>query len=1012
MLYQLSMKNLYILTLSLFTTLASTAQVVINEYSCSNRAITDAYNNYEDWIELYNGGSSAVNLAGYYLSDKLDNPTKWQFPAVSIPANGRLVVVCSRRNGLFGGVPHTNFTLTQIEPEDIVFSAPDGTLIESVPIVVAQRNHSRGRITDGSSTWGVFATPTYGTPNTGSWLSYTEKPVLSLAPGFYQGTQSVTMSVSDPSLTIRYTTNGSEPTTASTAYTGPISISQTTVVRARAFSTNAQIGPGFIETNTYFVNVTHQLPVVSVCGTQLGQLFGGSWGISPVGVLEYFETDGTLIDEVVGDFNKHGNDSWAYPQRGVDFVGRDEAGYDEDISHQLFITTPRDNFKRVILKAGANDNYPFSNGAHIRDAYVQSLSQLGNLDLDERSSSFVVVYLNGEYWGLYDIREKADDHDYTEYYYDQSREYKDSPNHIHYLKTWGGTWQEYGAPAAQPSWVALRTFILNNNMGDAANFQYVSDNFNWQSLIDYFVTGSVVVAADWLNWNTAWWRGTNPDGDALGWRYVLWDMDNTFGHGTNYTGVPNTGPTANPCNVENLNDPGGQGHTLVLNKLLNENPMVYQYYVTRYADLMNTTYSCQFMLAKLDSMVAVMESEMPGQIAKWGGTYAGWESRVTTLRNWIINRCTNLVTGMQDCYDLTGPYVQKIEVQPSGAGQVRLNTETITNFGAVRNVFGGIETILEALPQGNYQFSHWTFNNTVVTDPTQILLMIDINQNNDIVAHFVDITQNQNQLIYYWHFNNFELVNETPVNAILADYQLFPLANATMTYTGGDPNMDPVNTDGSSQNLQLGELAGKGCRVRNPSEGRSVVFNLPTTGLEEIQFLYSIKRTNSGQLINNISYSIDGVNYINAGLATTTVNITVDYQLVSVDFTDIPGVNDNPNFHIRIQFEGNTNQANGNNRFDNITLTGALINSNPSSIIENNFEFTVFPNPSTNRFNVSATENVKSYRVVDLLGKTIMHVKNMDLAEFEVIMQNFAPGVYVLELTTASGTAQTRIIKQ
>lgn len=1013
MLNQHAMKNLYFLAITLLSAISLNAQVVINEYSCSNRQITDAYNNYEDWVELFNSSGSSINLEGYYLSDKVDNPTKWQFPSVSIPANGRLVVLCSRRDGLFNGVPHTNFSLRQINPEDIVFSAPDGTLIESIPILLTQRNHSRGRITDGSEIWGIFQSPTYGTPNAGAWQSYTEKPTISLTPGFYQGTQTVSMTVSDQNLSIRYTTNGAEPTAASTLYTGPITVSQTTVVRARAFSSNSDIGPGFIETNTYFIDVTHALPVVSVCGTELAQLFNGSWSLRPVGVLEYFDENGNFIDEVVGDFNKHGNDSWAYPQRGVDFIGRDEAGYNEELNHPLFITTQRDKFKRIILKAGANDNYPFSNGAHIRDAYVQSLSQLGELDLDERSSSFVVVYMNGEYWGLYDIREKADDHDYTDFYYSQNRQYKGAPNHIHYLKTWGGTWQEYGSPLAQPSWVALRNYILNNNMGDAANFAYVDENFNWQSLIDYFVVGSVTVCADWLNWNTAWWRGTDPEGDALRWRYVLWDLDNTFGHGANYTGIPNTGPTADPCNVENLNNPGGQGHTLILNKLLDENPMVYQYYVTRYADLMNTTFSCQYMHYVLDSMLELMETEMPAQIVRWGGTYNGWQSRVNILKDWIDARCLNLVEGMIDCYDLTGPYVQKIEVYPAAAGQVRLNTEIINNFGAVRNVFGGIETILEAIPQGNYQFSHWEFNNTIITDPTEIMQILEIESNNDIVAHFVDVTLSANQLIYYWHFNNLELVNDTPVNAILADYQLFPNANATMTYAGGDPNMDPVNSDGSNQNLQLGEQPERAVRVRNPSEGRAVIFNLPTTGIEEVRFLYSVKRTNQGQLINNVSYSIDGVNYITAGLSQTSYDITTNYQLILLDFSDISTVNDNPNFHIRIQFEGNTAQLNGNNRYDNISLTGSIIGGGgPVSVDEFKFEFVLFPNPSSNNFNVISSENVKEYRVVDLLGKTVLHVRNMDVSEFEIFMQTFAPGVYVLELTTASGTAQTRMVKQ
>lgn len=1006
------MKYLFSFLLSLISIFGYT-QVVINEYSCSNRNITDMFNEFEDWVEFYNVSGSSVNLQGYYLSDKVNNPLKWQFPNVSVPANGRLLVICSGRDGVFGGVPHTNFRLNQINQENIVFSDPSGALIENVPLQLTQLNQSRGRVTDGNVNWGIFETPSYGTPNNNAKLGYTEKPTLSLMPGFYSGTQTLSMSVNSADLTIRYTLNGTEPTAASPIYSSPISITQTTVVRARAFSNDASIAPGFIETNTYFINATHAIPVVSVCGTQLAQLFGGNSGLKPVGVLEYFDKNGNFIDEVVGDFNKHGNDSWAYAQRGVDFVGRDEAGYNEELSHQLFSTSPRDKFKRIMLKAGANDNYPFSNGAHIRDAYVQTLSQLGNLDLDERSSSFVAVYMNGQYWGLYDIREKADDHDYTEYYYGQTRQYSGSENYIHYLKTWGATWTEYGGSAAQPAWVALRNFILNNNMGDGANFQYVSDNFNWKSQVDYFVINSVTVCADWLNWNTKWWRGTDPTGTAQQWRYVLWDMDNTFGHGANYTGIPNTGFTADPCNVENLPNPGGQGHTQILSKLINENPIVEQYYITRYADLMNTTFSCAFMNQVLDSMVAVMDTEMPAQIARWGGNYNTWQTRVQTLKNWINNRCVNLVEGMIDCYDLTGPYVQKIEVSPAFSGHVRMNSEVITSFGAVRNVFGGIETILEAIPQGNFQFSHWTFNNTVITDPNLILQQIDFSTNNDIVAHFYDLTETDNQMIYYWHFNNFELINDTPVNAILADYQLFPGANAAMTYTGGDPNMDPVNNDGSTLNLQLGEGAGKAVRVRNPSDGRSIVFNLPTTGVEDIRFLFAVKRTNQGQLSNKLSYSVDGINYITAGLTQTTINITVDYQLVLVDFSNISAVNNNPNFHIRIEFEGNTNQANGNNRYDNISLTGKMI-QDPGVFIQEHrtMEFVVFPNPSSENFIVSASENIREFRIIDLLGKTVIHSKGMNISEFEIYSKFFAPGVYVLELTSELGTVQTRIVKQ
>src|SRR5688572_19366664 len=74
-------------------------QVVINEYQCSNLStVTDFYNNYEDWFELYNAGASSVDLTGYHLSDKASNPTKWQIPSGNIPAGGYMRVFCNGRS--------------------------------------------------------------------------------------------------------------------------------------------------------------------------------------------------------------------------------------------------------------------------------------------------------------------------------------------------------------------------------------------------------------------------------------------------------------------------------------------------------------------------------------------------------------------------------------------------------------------------------------------------------------------------------------------------------------------------------------------------------------------------------------------------------------------------------------------------------------------------------------------------------------------------------------------------
>jgi hypothetical protein len=97
------MKKWLLLPLAFISFLSNAQSIVINEYSCSNiNGITDAYNQREDWVELYNTTGAPIDLTGYYLSDKSTNLTKWQIPSGSINANGFKMVFCSKRNTVFG----------------------------------------------------------------------------------------------------------------------------------------------------------------------------------------------------------------------------------------------------------------------------------------------------------------------------------------------------------------------------------------------------------------------------------------------------------------------------------------------------------------------------------------------------------------------------------------------------------------------------------------------------------------------------------------------------------------------------------------------------------------------------------------------------------------------------------------------------------------------------------------------------------------------------------------------
>jgi hypothetical protein len=156
--------------------------------------LSDAYGENEDWIELLNTTASAVNLTGWYLSDRPTNLTKWQIPSGSIPANGYKMVFCSKRNTVNGNEYHTNFNLSQTEGEWIILTNPAFMVVDSFKIKhLTKSDHSIGRTSNGAATFSLFTTPTPNAPNANPIPFYTPKPLFSLAPGFYAGNQTVSI---------------------------------------------------------------------------------------------------------------------------------------------------------------------------------------------------------------------------------------------------------------------------------------------------------------------------------------------------------------------------------------------------------------------------------------------------------------------------------------------------------------------------------------------------------------------------------------------------------------------------------------------------------------------------------------------------------------------------------------------------------------------------------------------------------------------------------------------------
>lgn len=745
-------KLLFIVISILFSFVSINAQIKINEYSASNSGTTilDNTGNNADWIELYNSGATSVNLGGMNLSDETADMTKFMIPSgTTIAPNGFLRIWCSGLGSSADGVGHlhTNFKLTQCQGDWIILSN-GSTIVDSVKLRITQATHSMGRMPNGSAVWNVFTSPTPNASNTTTgYLSYAPTPKMDVPPGFYSGTKIVSLNVTPSnSITIYYTTDGSAPTTGSTMYvSAPVSISVTSVLRAYAVSSDPAILPSFMETNTYFINETinSNYGVVSISGgAPLNNLLGGNSSLEPATHFEYFENQ-SFKTEGFGLADKHGNDSWAYPQRGIDIETLDEYGYNNAFKHTFFTdakmgASTRNEFQHIMIKAAASDNYPGDKpqlACHMRDAFVQTYAFQKGLELDGRRNKHVIVFKNGTYWGIYELRE-AFEEDYTDYYYNQ-------PN-IMELKYWG-SYVNTPPIAWQNDWANLYNFVMSNSMTNVANYAYVDSALSFKSLVDYMIYNSYVVNSDFINWNSAWWRGINVNKDKHKWRYYMWDMDNVYDLGEDFSGIGNTGMTADPCVYTNVFQNGGpkEGHPDILEKLMT-NPDFKSFYINRYADLLNTAFKCEKIMEHYNYFKTILTPEMPRQVAKWGGSMTEWNKNMDTLQSKIQQRCSYIESKIKSCYNVTGPYDITVDVYPPGAGTVKLNSLNLTDYIWSGKYFGGVKMIFQQTVSDTvlYEFDHWEFKNHVPSaNTTDDSVSIQLATSDNVIAHYNEKTK-------------------------------------------------------------------------------------------------------------------------------------------------------------------------------------------------------------------------------------------------------------------------------
>lgn len=713
------------------------AQVIINEFSAKNTgAIYDFEDDSSDWIEIYNGNSTAYDISNHFLSDDFDEPEKWQFPNISIPPNGRILIFASGKD-LVGNHPHTNFKLSG-DGEEVILSTPNGIEMDSRRYQALPDNFSLGRMFDGSDEWACFANPTPNNSNslgTGLLGCYLDTPVFSLSGGFYDS--SITLEISADANTVYYTTDGSIPTEESLPYNGTITVDTTTVIRAISYSSEGYFSA--VETHTYIINEgISDIPVISIAtdpcnlwSEEKGIYILGSnadtifpfWGANfwqdwdiPIS-MEFFEEDQTLAFKGTYDSKIHGGrGTRSQPMKALRILAKDK--YEQPyIEHQVFPTKEVSQFKRLVLRNSGSDFCK----SHFRDGIAHDIVLKEGLDIDVNGYRPSIVFLNGVFWGIHNIREKLDE------YYLQSNHAADIDN-VDILEE-----QDLVVLGDFSVFEEHEDFVLNHDLSDENNFRTAASYFDLESMTDYFITQTYHNNFDWPNNNIKYWRERK---EGAKWRYLMFDLD------AGLEGHSNGGAYATKLfsfTLDNYKDTHRQVKILLA---FFKNEEFKRYFINRYADLINTSFKTENYKAHLENTKNKIAPYVNRHFEKWDFPVSDWDWHTDTLiGNFLELRPNFMREDVRNYFQLEGMVDLNFNVFPENAGTITINSIPSEKIALPWDgiYYQNLAIDITATAQNNYAFQYWTDSNGNIIGNTPALRKAFEN-NENITAHFRDIS--------------------------------------------------------------------------------------------------------------------------------------------------------------------------------------------------------------------------------------------------------------------------------
>lgn len=614
-----------------------------------------------------------------------------------------------------------------------------------------------------------------------------ESPEFSLPGGFYRESFLLELKIDDPNSKIYYTLDGSEPTESSNLYTGPIKIDnregdpniyseipnspsfkipdgevfKSTVVRAKVFNGDGKTSR--TATHTYIVDEKNKgshnrysLPVISIT-TDADNLFDYDYGIMVPGVnslnqyskttgnyfqrgtewerpihIEFYEPDGDLGFSQDAGLRVHGGATRYLRNKSLRIYAGDLYDSKDMFYYPIFpgLIKPGSSesltqFKCFVLRNSGHDY----NHSYFRDAIMQTL--VSDLGFETQAYRPAVVLINGEYWGIYNIRER-----YDEWYF--ATNYNIENDKVVLLD---GSKAEVktGNPEDNNHYLEMVKFIKDSADSGKINnpdiYEYINTLMDVDSFINYFAAEIFFRNTDWPNNNIGFWRERTetyepdaPYGRDGRWRWMMFDTD---------WGFSLWGQPAESNTLEHAAERDG-----LFSSLLENEEFKYQF-INTMADLLNSIFKTEYTIKTIEETQSILSPEMLEHLKRWiymDTSIENWNGEVNQLIEFAIDRPSFQIQHITGFFSLPGTADINL-ITDTGKGYIKINslelkeeTPGIDNPDNWKGTyFKEVPIKITAIPNPGYEFKNW-----IGVDNNNSNITITLEDNLSLTAVFAE----------------------------------------------------------------------------------------------------------------------------------------------------------------------------------------------------------------------------------------------------------------------------------